>query len=158
MDEDPALIRQWLQQEDDRIDRVVRQHGWAVEYVIGEPGEREPPFAYTIGLTGLDHDELIIFGVSAETAGAALNTLGERIRGGSRIVPGELQTFEQWPHRLHALELPNPEDLLLAACRYYQHPVAALQLVWDDKWGHFPWEPSYDPPGWLQPLPGTATA
>lgn len=158
MEEEPALIQEWLQQEDRRVERTVREHGWAVEYVTGEPEERHAPFAYTIGLTNLDHDELIIFGVRAETAGPVLNELGDRIRAGGVVLSGELQTFEDWPHRLHALELPNPEELLLGACRYYQHPVAALQLVWDDRWGHFPWEPEYDPPGWVQPMPGTETA
>ena len=46
------------------------------------------PFAYTVGLFGLGHSELLIFGVPPGTAAVVLNSLGERIRAGENLLPG----------------------------------------------------------------------
>jgi hypothetical protein len=160
MDEDPIQIQQWLDQDDAWLRETVRRNGWAVQAVCGEG--TEPPFAYTVGLFGLGHPELLIYGMSPESAAGVLNELGERVRQQRRVVPGELLTFERWPHRLHAFPVPNAAEVLFAANRFYgrpaDDPVPALQLVWDDRSGHFPWEPGYQLPGWIQPMPGIFTA
>jgi hypothetical protein len=140
---------------------MIRRHGWAVEYVFGE-GERDPPFAYTVGLFGLGYPELVVFGLHAEESARLLNDVGGRVRAGERLVPGELVTFTDWPHRLHLLPLVNPAEVLLWANRFYGRPptdpVDGMQLVWDDSSGRFPWEPDFAAPRWLQPLPGTFRA
>lgn len=140
---------------------TVRRYGWAVRYIFGDVGD-VPPFAYTIGLYGFDHPELVLFGADYDTSVNVLNWVGERVRAGGRIEPGELLTFDDWPHRLHVLTVPNPGEIVLSANRFYgrsrDESVPALQLVWDDRWGRFPWEPDYDPPAWLQPMPGTFSA
>jgi hypothetical protein len=157
---DEIRNRQWLDQQDSWMRDTVRKHGWAIQAVFGEG--TDPPFTYTVGLFGFRHPELVIFGMPHESAGGVLNELGERVRQGGRIAPGELQTFENWSHRLHVFPLADPSKVLFAANRFYgrrtDDPVPGLQLVWDDRWGNFPWEPRYDPPGWLQPLPGTFAA
>jgi Domain of unknown function (DUF4262) len=160
--ENDALVTHFLDQTDAWTRDVVRRHGWAVEYVFGE-GQQYPPVAYTVGLYGFaEHPELAIFGMDQHDSLGVLNTLGERIRRGARIEEGELITFDDWSHRLHVLPLVNAAQVLFAANRFYRRAdhesVPGLQLVWDDRWGRFPWEPDYDPPQWLQPLPGTFTA
>lgn len=160
MDND-ALTTHFLDQSDAWTRDTIDRRGWALQYVFGD-GEHDPPFCYTIGLHGLGHPELVVFGLDQQSAGSALNDLGDRIRGGATLVEGELVSFAEWPCRLHVLALPNAAEILFSANRFYgradDDPVAALQLVWDDRGGHFPWEPDYEPPGWLQPLPGTFRA
>lgn len=158
MDEE-ELVRQFLDQSDAWMRDTVRRYGWAVEYVFGE-GAPRPSFAYTVGLYGFrEHPELAIFGLGQHDALGVLNTLGERIRSGSRVEEGELVTFDQWARRLHVLPLVNAAQVLFAANRFYgradHESVPGLQLVWDDSAGRFPWEPDYDSPHWLQPMPGT---
>ncbi len=90
-----------------------------------------------------------------------LNDLGRRVQAGTTLLPGQLVTFTEWPHRIVPEEVPNPGEIALAANRFYQRPsevsVPLLQLSYDDKAGRFPWEPGYAAPA-MQPRPGTFQA
>lgn len=165
-----ARIQAWLDQEDAWIKSVIRRHGWAIEYIGGgccsvpgcDGGDDEgPPFAYTVGLFGVGHPELLVFGLDPETTTALLNELGNRVRGDEALVPGQLLTFDEWEHRVVPEEVPNPGDIVFSANRFYQRPaeysVPVLQLSYDDFEGRFPWEEDYRNPE-LQPRPGTFKA
>jgi hypothetical protein len=162
-----VATKAWLDQEDAHIGAIVRRYGWFIQYVGGDarctaPGcdcrdQDSVPFAYTVGLFGMNHPELLIFGVPQQTAAGVLNDLGAQIRAGKDLLPGELITFEGWPHRVVPEEVPNPGQIVFSANRFYQRPsefsVSVLQLSYDDKAGRFPWEPGYAAPQ-MQPRPG----
>jgi uncharacterized protein DUF4262 len=157
-----AQVLSFLDQQDAFARENFRRYGWTVQYVMGDE-EECPPFGYTVGLFAFDqHPELVIFGRCPHDTGGVLNDVAGRVRRGRPVVPGELITFDNWPHRLHVLPLTNPAEVLFAANRFFHRPdhdsVPGLQLVWDDKDGRFPWEPGYSPPKWLQPLPGSFSA
>ena len=147
-------VESWLAQEDARADAVIARHGWLVQAVLGD-GRRRPDLAYTVGLWGLGHPELVVFGLPADTAQPVLNDLGERVRAGTTLRARDVLSFDPWPHRVHLLAVPHPERVLFQAVRTYGRPVPALQAVWDDAAGRFPWEAGYTVPRWLQPMPGT---
>lgn len=163
----------WLDQEDAKVASYVRKYVTFIQYVGGggcsAPGccggdpedETGPPFAYTIGLFGLGHPELLIFGTGMETSASVLNDLTDRIRAGGDLVPGELITFEHWPHRVVPEEVANPGEIVFGANRHYQRPayasVPVLQLSYDDPAGLFPWEDGCSAP-LMQPRPGTFRA
>ncbi|NNF63037.1 MAG: DUF4262 domain-containing protein [Acidimicrobiia bacterium] len=160
----------WIDQENARLAEIIRRHGWFIQYVGGgtcsRPGcecgpDDGPPFAYTIGLHGLAHPELLIFGVSMATAGGVLNDLGDRIRNGASLVPGVMISFEEWQHRIVPEVVPNPEEILLGSNSFYRlgrgRSVEALQLTVDDKNGLFPWDNGCLAPE-MQPRPGTFKA
>lgn len=161
-------IQAWLDQEDARTTTIIRRHGWYIEYVFSclltegdRAGEEGPPFAYTVGLFGLHHAELLILGVPQETAAGVINTLGDRIRAGENLLPGQLIGFDDWAHRILPEPVPNPGEIVFGANRYYGHPdeysVPVLQLSYDDKAGRFPWDAGYVAPD-MQPRPGTFRA
>ena len=160
-------LEAWLDQEDKRTATTIRKFGWHIEYVGGGccdvPGcDRGDPssqrFAYTVGLFGLGHPELLIFGVSPRTAGIVLNELATRIREGEDFMSGQLLTFEGGGRRIAIEAVPNPGQIVFAANRHYQRPpeasVPVYQLTFDDAAGHFPWEADYAGPQ-VQPRPGT---
>ena len=117
--------------------------------------------AYTTGLFGMGHPELLVFGTPPDLAFGLLNNLGERIRAGANLVPGIEIDFEQWHHKVIPEEVPNPGDIVFEANRFYQRPAEAsvpvLQLSYDDGTGVYPWDPDYPVPE-MQPRPGTFTA
>ncbi len=166
-----AAIRAFYDQHDAHITDAVRRYGWFIQYVGGEvcatPGcsgesdSDEPPFAYTVGLFGLRHPELLIVGVPPTTAVGVLNDLGGRILAGATLLPGELLTFDEWPHRIIPETVPNPGEIVFESNRFYDrsddHSVPVLQLSYDDTEGRFPWEDGYAAPR-LQPRPGTFRA
>ena len=151
----PAQLTAWNDQEDRRVAQFIREYGFFIQAVFSEG--RKPPFAYTVGLFGLGHPELIIFGLDHESAGGTLNWFFSRIHDGRDLVPGEIIEPEGSGMRFLVEVFPNPQAALFAANRHYQRPpeasVPAYQLTWDCD-GAFPWEPGYTLPAWLQPRPG----
>ena len=156
------FLSAWLDQEDSRVAQTVRRYGWSIEYLTAEPAEQLTSIAYTIGLFGMGHPELVVLGADTGTAGGVLNEVGQRIKDGENLLPGQLLTFEGWPHRITVEEIPNPGEILFAANRHYARPaevsVPALQLTYDDRSGRFPWQEGYAVAEWIQPRPGRYTA
>ena len=165
-----ARIQAWLDQEDARMKSVIRRHGWAIEYIGGGccsfPGcdggeELDPPFAYTVGLYGMGHPELLVFGLDADLTSSVLNDLGDRVRGDETLIPGQMIEFVGWERRVIPEEVPNPGEIVFSANRFYQRPsefsVPVLQLSYDDERGRFPWEEGHANPD-RQPRPGTFQA
>jgi hypothetical protein len=160
----------WRDQADAWVTECVRTYGVYIQYVGGGacavPGcscddDDQPPFAYTVGLFGLNHPELVTVGLSIETSAGVLNHVARRVMDGQHLIPGALLGFDQWPHRVVPEVLPNPGEILFTANSYYQRPdhasVPALQLSYDDEAGRFPWEAGYAAPA-MQPRPGTWSA
>lgn len=160
----------WLDQAEARMASDIRRVGWMIHYIGGATCSRpgchpessdEPPFAYTTGLFGMAHPELVIVGLDAEPTAMVVNDLAQRVKDGDMIMPGQLYTGEGWPHRIVPEPLPNPGDILLWTNSYYLRPaeysVPALQLTYDDDQGLFPWDEGYAHPE-QQPRPGSFTA
>ena len=157
--DDPVRIQQWDDQEQAWLRETIREHGWAIQAVEAEAGRRQPPFAYTIGLTRFGHAELLVFGLGEREAAQVLNTLGRRARSGIRIDAGSLfAPGAAGPRALRVAEVPNPGSVLLGAVRRYGPRVRAVQIVVADDSGTFPGEPGYRDPEWLQPAPGSVAA
>ena len=90
-----------------------------------------------------------------------LNDLGERVRAGEALLPGQLVMFDDWPHRITPEPVPNPGDIVFSANDFYRRPdkhsVPVLQLTYDDTEGRFPRDDGYAAPE-MQPRPGTFNA
>ena len=110
---------------------TIRRYGWAIQLVLGD--EDGPPFAYTVGLSGFGHAELILFATAQATAGTVLNELGEHVRAGRVLEAG--RRVELSCGAVHLLAFPGSEDWLFAANDLYRSPdgppVPALLVVPD---------------------------
>ncbi|RIQ11666.1 DUF4262 domain-containing protein [Jiangella rhizosphaerae] len=142
-------VQQWLDQEDAWMRDTVRRHGWAVQYVLGDacsgpsgcacggsPGA-DPPFAYTVGLYGFGHPELLVYGLGQHAAYALLNELGERVRRGERLDPDRPLAVGDAAFQVRFVPFRDDGDLpvLISAQRFYEatqdRPVPALRVIWD---------------------------
>jgi len=132
------------------IDARVREHiarfGWHLVLIPPEHGA--PGWVHTIGLEErFAHPELIVFGNDLSILAPLLNSLGERVRGGSPLVAGAeahgiLQGFSI---ALRAVSSKWIEPFLgNAAWHYRRESVPALQCFWPDPTGKFPWQPGFD--------------
>lgn len=155
-----AQTTAFLDQERAHTAATVRRFGWSIQYVFDDGTMSS--FAYTVGLFGMGHPELLIFGVGQSTAAGVLNDLGGRVRTGAQLGHGELLTFDRWVHRVELREVPNPGEILFTANEFYLRPdwasVPALQVIWDDRNGRFPWDDGYALPPGVQPMPGSFRA
>lgn len=115
-----------------------------------------PPFAYTTGLHGVGHPELLVFGLSPASACGVLNAVAGWVHAGRDLVPGELVELDGRSLLIEAV--PNPGEIFFAANGFYERPpefsVLGLQLTWSDEAGRFAWEDGslLDPAD--QPRPG----
>lgn len=95
-----ARTQAWMDQDDANTTAIIRRHGWMIQYVgggacsvpgcDGENDGDDPSFAYTVGMFGLGHPEFLIFDVSPATASGVLNVLGNRVREGETLIPGQM--------------------------------------------------------------------
>lgn len=165
-----AQFEAWIDQDDARMQSTIRKYGWSIEYIgrgcCSAPdcdgGDDEgPAFAYTVGLFGLGHDELLVFGLGMHDSCGVLNTLGDRIKEGENLIAGIELTVGAWPHKVVPEEVPNPGEIVFGANRFYQRPdevsVPVLQITYDDEKGLFPWDDGFVDVG-SQPRPGTFRA
>lgn len=147
-------------QEDAHIKSVIRRFGCFLQYVQPCTDERDATvFCYTVGLFGLGHPELLVFGLDQPTAAAVLNGCFHRVRAGRDLVPGEV--LRHGHHGLLVEQLPNPGEIVLQANHFYQRPpsasVPALQLTWEVG-GAFPMDRGYPLGPHVQPRPGLFSA
>ena len=153
-----SQIQAWLDQEDEHVAQTIRKYGQFIQLVSGSSTDLPPVFAYTVGLFGLGHPELVMTGGGMDTSGHVLNSVGRRIRDGDNLISGQVLTVDGWPHRVMVETLPNPGEIVFAANRHYQRPaevsVPAYQLTPDDGDGRFPGDPDYAGDPLWQPRPG----
>lgn len=135
----------------DYLDQVilplVRRNGWAVQGVTGRR-----PFAYTVGLTDCGLPELVVTGLRDGVAATVLNAaaaehLHEQLVPGARVTAGGLA--------LEVLPVAVPGRHLLTAFAVYGDQVSALQLVWPDGRGRYPWDLGQRPRRVVQELFGS---
>lgn len=133
---------------DDYLDRVVEtivEHKVCIQAVGA--GEKEPAFAYTIGLQGgveaPEHPEIIVFGLPFSVAHTVLNDLASKVlEEGVTLSPGEERhdVFRGFPARF--LEVKDSTEHLCVANALFGEdgPIPALQLIFPDAEGRWPWD------------------
>lgn len=162
----PPALAAYFDQEDARISDQIRRYGVSIQMVGGGqcsvPGccspASERPFAYTIGLFGIGHPELTVVGLDTPSSSRALNAAAKLVLDGGRIMPGVEMKVPGWAPRILPAEVPNPGEIAYNANGHYWRPaeysVPLLQLMYPDRRGRFPTDPSYSGSRRRQPLPG----
>lgn len=120
----------------DDIDRV----GWAVIAVEDEHGEHV--HTYTVGLTRFHgHPELIFSGADYRSAHHVLDALAEAVSQGRRLEAGEALERDELGRECIMVRVTDPSRLVFAQAIYGgAGPVPALQVVWADDDGRWPWQ------------------
>jgi hypothetical protein len=116
----------------------VAEFGWSAVAV-----DATPPFTYTVGLWRLaEHPELIITGLPDEVAKWALDRAVQAIRDGHPIAPGTLVDglLGDYAAAAREVDLGRLHELAFAADLYRGVIYRAVQLVWPDRQGNFPWD------------------
>lgn len=135
----------------EKVLHVYRKHiqhqGWAV--VSLTPTPHQAAVSYTVGLTRLHgHPEVLVSGQPPEAAMLLLNVVAAAVRRGVRLQAGQVFPADDGA-LVQFAQVHDPGQLEHAQQVYASPlgPVPALQAIWTDYEGHWPWSP-----GW----PGTA--
>ena len=122
---------------EDRLVTNIRTYGWTAQYVEGED-DRNPAFAYTLGLTLHRHPEFIMFNCRLDQVGRIFMPVVQAVLDGRRFDEGtDLSAY--YPHYPSAetpqlLRLPDSSTHLYTANTMFRRPgdppIPALQLLW----------------------------
>jgi hypothetical protein len=136
----------------DLLREKIRTRGWVVQFV--EHDRR--PFAYTVGLHDRGLPELLVTGLDPVRASWLLNTFARRALVGRRPRAGE----KVWltAARIELVEVDHPDAHLCMAINIAGPKVQALQLVWADGRGRWPWAAGFDDGRRPQPVFGKRAA
>jgi hypothetical protein len=132
--------------------RMIDEFGWAVRNVGAGPEPGEAAFSYTVGLTSFGHPEVVITGMPFKPAQTFLNNIGADVRDGKRFEAGALNE-DLAPVPVLFLSVLRDEGLV--AVRQVYGSCSAVQMVWPDSAGRFPWIAGYNNPPDAQPLLGS---
>jgi hypothetical protein len=130
----------------------IHRRGWTVQYV-----EDRVPYAYTIGLTRHGLPEFLMTGISPQRALRFLGGIAESApdvdvpKPGARLALGG-------PTLVEVVEVEHPDAHMNAAIAIYGNEVTALQLVWADSRGRWPWAADFHDGLGGQPVLGVRAA
>jgi hypothetical protein len=131
-----------LEAGDLRVIADVAQSGLHV--VRGVSNGDAPAFAFSIGLfRTFDHPEIAMFGLAPDVLEEALRRVGARVRAGARLEDGDVvdSLVEGRPVAFRRIVPRHYPAYLGYAVWYHGGPrFPALQAIWGDAEGRFPWE------------------
>jgi hypothetical protein len=139
----------WEQVRERNRKRIAR-YGFTTVLVEGSPGS--PPFGYTMGLTKSGHPELLVTGLADGAAQTILSLFATMVLSGRQSFAAGVAWLEV-VCAVYLLVVLHPEDILIWAHEMYGRRWSAIQRVWTDDEGRFPWAPNANPE-LVQPLPG----
>ena len=126
----------------------IATYGWIVMKVAANSAP-DPDFAYSIGLfQTYEHPEIILVGLDAETAHTIINDVGAAVRDGKRYAAGTTsdEFLEGYEVTFRAVPDHQYGAYLGWGRRYYAgRAVPALQLVFPDRSGRWPWDDHASP-------------
>ncbi|GAC57124.1 hypothetical protein GOHSU_16_00820 [Gordonia hirsuta DSM 44140 = NBRC 16056] len=125
---------------------------WAVTGVYGD--ELNPAFAYTTGLTEFSRPELVIYGLDPAQACGILNRAAQRLIDDPYLFDApRLTGIVRPPYALTSLPTMDTTEFTVTRL-LYGPDFRAVQLIWPDSAGRFPWEYGYAYSRDAQPLMG----
>ena len=132
----------------DELRSRVQKHGWAVQYVEID----RAPYAYTVGLHDRGLPELLVIGLSPSWAGRLLNIMCPRRHARRSAAPGKQISVPTG--LIEVVEVEHPDAHMNWAVAFGGPDVRALQLVWADDCGRWPWALGFDGGRTRQPVLG----
>ncbi len=133
----------------------IAQGKWGATGVLGTGGA--PSFTYTTGLTTLGRPELVMTGLDPEIAVGVINLAAVYMLADPDLVDGRdpLRAVEDICEVV-AIEASDTSQMHVTRAVYGE--FRALQLVWPDERGRFPWDRRYPRRRSRQPLWGRRRA
>ena len=125
----------------------IRQYGWfSIEIPEDQIG---PSYVFTVGFYySYNHPEVLVMGLEADTARVFLNAIAEGIKAGTKYIDGSTDNdLASFPIAFKRISSSRYHDYLGYANWFYgssTNGYPAVQFVWPDKAGLFPWDHGYN--------------
>lgn len=135
-----------LTESDRYLLQTLERHGWYVIKVGA--GAEAAAFAYSLGLfKTFGQPEVILFGLDLDTMHTLINDVGEAVRKGRRFAAGDScdELLDGYTCTFRSVSPAHLRDNMTYTQWFYGHDeFPAVQLVWPDRNGKFPWDDGFD--------------
>jgi hypothetical protein len=115
---------------------LLQRHCWIVQGVQRE--RNRAPYAYTVGLSAHGRPELVVTGLPYDRAVDLLNAVAEHALHADAPAAGEVIPLRGGPV-IEIVQVAEPSVHLPVAAAINGRGFTALQLVYADDRGHWPW-------------------
>ncbi|MCU1244707.1 MAG: hypothetical protein JWN02_617 [Acidobacteria bacterium] len=129
-----------------KIGAEIERHGWVV--VAAKADDDAPARATSIGLyRKFNHPEIVVVGLPPETANKVIDAVAESVSEGKSFEANTIHADILARHDVAFVAVSREffEDYVRPAVGFYGNDeFPALQLVWPDRAGKFPWDDEID--------------
>jgi hypothetical protein len=139
----------------DHLRELLERHCWIVQGV--QRARHRASYAYTIGLAGHDRPELVVTGMPYDRAAALLNDVAGHVVHAEAPQPGEVVRLRGGP-TVEIVRVTEPGAHLAVAAALNGPRFSALQLVYPDDRGRWPWDVGFRGGRGGQPVLGARAA
>ena len=139
----------------EHLRQLLERQRWVVQGVQRDRGR--PPYAYTVGLPKQQRPELLVTGLPYDRAAGLLNGAAEHVVRVGAPRPGEMLPLPGGP-TIEIVWVTEPGVHLKVAAALNGPGFSALQLVYADEHGHWPWDAGFRNGHGGQPVLGTRAA
>lgn len=113
-------------------------------HIVSVPEDGETPdYAFTVGFwQSWQHPEVVVVGLAEEVAYDLLNAVADQLDDGARFTPGQVVSglLDTYPVTFKPIPASHHPGYLGTACWANEGAAfEALQLVYPDKLGRYPW-------------------
>jgi hypothetical protein len=133
-----------------RMRAIVNEYGWAIQHVLPDVQGGVASFSYTVGLTTRGWAELVITGLPPEVAEQFIRNAVDEQQGNRPFQAGDRTEELTESGSVMFTEAVNVRGMTATAA--IVGSFTALQMVWPDSQGCFPWDADYRNPKSAQPL------
>lgn len=143
----PLTLRTPEDDSDRKLLADIETHGWHMVVIAGEEGC--PEYVFTVGLFyTYGHPEIVLMGLPREAMYQLLQGMVQEIGQGKKFADGEVNAgLASFPIAFRSVEISRYPEYLGYGIWFYHSlpaPFPALQFVWPDREGKFPWDAGYD--------------
>jgi hypothetical protein len=128
-----ASQQDWL----DHLRGILDEQCWVVIYVQRET--YRPSYSYTVGLTDHGKPEIVVTGLPRQRAADLLDGVAAHLVHADPPAPGERVPLTDGP-LIEIVQVAEPSAHLNVAVALCGPQLSALQLVYADDRGHWPWD------------------
>src|SRR5487761_152394 len=118
----------------EHLRELLEEYCWIVQRE-----RHRPPYAYTVGLAAHDRPELVVTGMPYDRARGLLNSVAAHVVHADAPRPGEVVPLRGGPV-IEIVRVAEPSAYLALAAELNGPQFSALQLVYADERGHWPWD------------------
>jgi hypothetical protein len=127
-----------------RIEDLIEQYGFTVMYIFPTSEDSSPSFSYTVGLGEKGLPELIVFGLPQQAAHAVLNDAAQMLIEGNLPLKEPVSKLANLPVFFENVTAEKAEPYITLANKRAGVDQPAIQMIWPDRMGKFPWEADFD--------------